>query len=161
VARVHEVAIDRGPSWFDEFVVSSRPRLRQALVARFGLEVGGEAADAATAWAWEHRERLEGMENPLGYLFRVGQSATRADLRWRSRVVLVDADVLAEVGLPDIDLVRALERLTAPQRVAVMLVHAHAWSYAEVAAVLDVTVAAVTNHVHRGLARLRTELEER
>ncbi len=43
---------------------------------------------------------------------------------------------------------------------AVLLVHAHGWSYAEVADVLDIRVSAVRNHVHRGLTKLRTHLEQ-
>ena len=42
---------------------------------------------------------------------------------------------------------------------AVLLVHGYGFSYREVAEVLDVSEAAVTNHVHRGLRKLRSRLE--
>ena len=134
-------------------------RLRQALIARYGVELGAEAASAAVAWAYEHRDRLATIENRVGYLFRVGMSATRAQVRWQSRTVHRDVDRLVEAQFPDVDLYRALQRLPTRPRVAVVLVHAHGWTYSEAAELLDVTVAALTNHVHRGLARLRKELE--
>jgi DNA-directed RNA polymerase specialized sigma24 family protein len=42
--------------------------------------------------------------------------------------------------------------------VAVVLVHCFGYRYREVAELLGVSEAAVTNHVHRGLARLRSML---
>lgn len=139
-------------------VVEAR-RLRQALIARYGVDLGGEAFSAAVTWAYEHRERLSTVGNRVGYLFRVGMSATRAQVRWQRRTTHRDVERLAEAQFPDVDLYRALQRLPTRQRVAVVLVHAHGWPYAEVAEILDVTVTAVTNHVHRGLGRLRKELE--
>ena len=58
-----------------------------------------------------------------------------------------------------LDLVRALERLGANQRAAVMLVKSYGYSHREVAALLDVTESVVNNLVHRGVTRLRTLLE--
>ncbi|MEO8695965.1 MAG: sigma factor-like helix-turn-helix DNA-binding protein [Acidimicrobiales bacterium] len=45
-------------------------------------------------------------------------------------------------------------------RVAVLLVHGYSFTYREVAALLGVSEAAVTNYVHRGLTRLRSILEK-
>jgi DNA-directed RNA polymerase specialized sigma24 family protein len=132
--------------------------LRQALVARFGLDVGVEAHAEAVAWAWEHQDRLEGVTNRVGYLYRVAQSHARPHLRWRRRMVLVEpADAAVHPDL-DVDLLDALADLRHAQRIAVVLVHCHGWSYAEVAVLLQVEVTAVTNHVHRGLTKLRASL---
>ncbi len=84
----------------------------------------------------------------------------RSQVRWWQRTLLVEHDARAEAFEVDLDLADALARLRRPERVAVVLVHAHGWSYGEVADVLGVTVAAVTNHVHRGLQRLRAALED-
>ena len=56
-------------------------------------------------------------------------------------------------------LIPALLRLPETQRVAVWLVHACQWRYAEVAVALNTTTSMVGNHVSRGLARLRQQLE--
>jgi ribosomal protein S11 len=43
------------------FVKDVEPRLRQALVARFGPEEGREATAEALAYGWEHWKRLQQM----------------------------------------------------------------------------------------------------
>jgi len=70
-----------------------------------------------------------------------------------SRGQLVGVDVDRGVLIP------ALLRLLETQRVAVWLVHACQWRYAEVAVALNTTTSMVGNHVSRGLARLRQQLE--
>ena len=147
---------------FDEFVVEATRRLQRALVAHYGVELGREAAADAIAYAWEYRHELAERANPLGYLFRVGQTSVR---RLRRQLRLIDlppesrADtyrgVDGEPGLP-----AALARLNADQRAAVLLVHAHAYSYAEAAELLDIPVTTLRNHIHRGMARLRKLLEQ-
>jgi DNA-directed RNA polymerase specialized sigma24 family protein len=98
--------------------------------------------------------------NAVGYLYRVAQSAMRPQLRWWHRVRLVECDARTADADIDIDLADALARLNRNERVAVVLVHSHGWSYAEVASLLGVSTSAVTNHVHRGLRKLRRLLEE-
>jgi RNA polymerase sigma-70 factor (ECF subfamily) len=147
--------------WFEGFVGSEGPRLRQVLIARFGLDVGCEVHRDALAWAWEHRAQVMEMESPVGYLYRVAQSAARRHLRWSSRVVLVrpSASDASEDRRVDLDLAQALGRLRREQRIAVTLVHAYGWSYSDVADLLQISVASTTNHVHRGLRKLRKTLE--
>ncbi len=145
---------------FEDFLASSTAPLRRAFVARYGPELGVEALADSTAWAWEHREQLEQMANPVGYLFRVGQTSVRSQVRRRHRFALpaeertddLPADVEPELHI-------ALARLSEDQRVAVLMVHAHGYSYAETAVTLDISISAVRNHVHRGMQRLRRHLE--
>ena len=94
------------------------------------------------------------MANPVGYVYRVGQSRSRA----RRVPELPRPD---SIGLPDIEpqLIPALLRLPETQRTAVWLVHACQWHYAEVAEALGTTTSMVGNHVARGMARLREDLE--
>lgn len=144
---------------FSDAIDELAPRVRRALVAAYGVEVGVEAAADATAWAWEHREELATMKNPAGYLYRVGQSAAR---RYRDRPVrLPEApeargdDVIIDPRLPV-----ALEGLSQRQRSAVLLVHAHGYGLSEAAGVLGISVSALRNHLNRGLRHLRTALGE-
>jgi hypothetical protein len=58
---------------FEALVESIGPRLSRAFVARYGVELGAEAFADALEWAWEHRDDHTAMENPAGYLYRVGQ----------------------------------------------------------------------------------------
>lgn len=151
-----------GSDGFDAFVQGDGARVRRALVAYYGLDVGSDAADDAMAVAWERWPQLSAMANPAGYVFRVGQSKARPHVRWRSRRGLFpvadpttnDADSAAVV-----DLLRALGELPADQRAAVMLVKSFGYPHREVADLLNVSETAVNNMVHRGVQRLRGALE--
>lgn len=144
---------------FEAFLSRVEEPLRLALVASYGPDDGRAAAADALSWAWEHWDDVRSMSNPLGYLYRVGQSAAR---RHRSRPIPIDARAFRDHGIPDIDagLVPALAELSLQQRTAVLLVHAFGWTFREAAAVLDVAPSTVQTHVERGLARLRTILGE-
>lgn len=144
---------------FSSFWTTHEARLRRALVAAFGPVDGRAATVEAMTWAWEHWDQVAAMANPAGYLYRVGRTAAR---RERSRPIPIDAASRQAAGLPpaDVDLVRALEKLSPQQRVAVVLVHAYGYPLRDAAEVLEVSVATVREHVARGLKHLRTTLEE-
>ncbi|MEP7115695.1 MAG: sigma-70 family RNA polymerase sigma factor [Ilumatobacteraceae bacterium] len=134
------------------------PRLYRALVATFGPADGREATVDALSWAWEHWSRLREVDNKLGYLYRVGQSAVR---RFGSRPVPVRLLQAVESRIPEItpELVPALAKLPTQQRTVVVLVHAFGWSQAEVADLLGVSASTVHEHLSRAVERLRAELE--
>lgn len=139
---------------YTTFVEETQPRLRQALVARFGPDEGSEATAEALAYGWEHWDRIGTMENPGGYLYRVGQH--KGMRRWRRPVLPPPppySDPIVEPGLPG-----ALARLSHRQRTAVLLVHSFAWTLEEVADVMGVSVSTVRNHLRRGMEKLRGAL---
>jgi RNA polymerase sigma-70 factor (ECF subfamily) len=141
---------------FTRFVEEVSPRLTQALVASLGGDLGREMAAEALAYGWEHWERMSEMENPAGYLYKVGRNKGR-----RVRALPLfgppppsNPELWFEPGLP-----AALARLSERQRTAVMLVHGAGWTLTEAADVLGVTSGAVHRHVERALRRLRESLE--
>ncbi|HQV57941.1 MAG TPA: RNA polymerase sigma factor [Ilumatobacteraceae bacterium] len=142
----------------DAFVVATRPALERALVARFGLVDGMDAAADAVEYACAHVDQLAEMDNPAGYLYRVGVSCALRDLRRRHHTLLVAEPVTTD-KLVDVDLQRALLRLNPDHRVAILLVHAHGYSYADAAALIDVPVTTIHNYLSRGVARLRRLME--
>lgn len=143
-----------GPG-FSEFVREVEPRLRRALVAAFGADIGREATAEALAYGWEHWERVRHLENPAGYLYRVGQSwAKRRPLR---RVLFPNVPTSSEPWFEPA-LGPALQALSARQRQAVILVHAMGLSQAETASMLGLKPSSVQNHLQRGLSRLRIAL---
>jgi len=151
----------RSPDDIGAWIAGFLPTLRRALVARNGLADGSDAAAEAAAWAWEHRDDLAEMANPAGYLYRVGQSSLRRHrFRERRRSALLPDVAVRDAPPFDDALFAALRRLTESQRVAVVMVHMYGFSYRDVAALLDVSEAAVTNHVHRGVSRLRRILPD-
>lgn len=149
---------------FDEFVARVEARLRVALVATYGAHDGRAATVDALSWAWEHWDQLRPMSNPVGYLYRVGQSATR---RYTVRPV---PSALPEDGRQRSDvepaflspeLAEAIRRLPAQQRTVLMLVHAFGWSQRDVARTLEITPSTVKEHLDRAVTRLSDDLEVR
>lgn len=145
----------RAPGDFLTFVENVGARLRQALITAYGPEVGAEATAEALAYAWEHWERIGSMDNPAGYLYRVGQSKSRWYRRRPTRLPEVpDASTpWVEPGLPKI-----LQSLPRQQRVSVILCHGYGWTRVEVAELLGVTASTVQRHVDRGMSKLRSGL---
>lgn len=142
------------------FLETSRVRLERALVARFGIEDGLEASAAAVEYAIEFWDRVAKMDNPAGYLYRVGETHGRRNTQRRMRQVQLVVESSVHDEPVDLDLQRALLKLDSLQRVAVVLVHAHGHTYIEAAEILDVPVSTFNNHLHRGLSQLRRELEQ-
>jgi RNA polymerase sigma factor (sigma-70 family) len=144
---------------YTSFVSDEGLRLRRVLTARYGVETGGDIYAETVAWAWQNWDRLHEMENPVGYLYRVAQSSARPHRRWMKRNAF-PANIPERWHLDEDDsLFDSLRSLPDAQRVSVLMVHGHKWTYAEVAQVLDCSVSAVTNHVHRGLTTLRQQLQ--
>lgn len=147
------VGTERSRADFEALIAEVEPPLRRALCAAYGLERGREATAEAVAWAWEHRDRLAEVRQPVPFLYRVGQS------RIRRRLVRVPF-VRAEHHDPHVEpaLAAALRALSRRQRVAVVLVHAYDWTAPEVADLLGISSSSVETHLRRGLRHLRREL---
>lgn len=149
---------------FEEFLTKNRTALLAGFVAAYGAELGQEAAAEAEAYGWQHWDRLRDMTNPVGYLYRVGQSAIRGSIRSSNRNGTGPNGYLpaaASDGLPEFEpgLAPALESLSESQRISVVLVHGLGWTLADTAAVLDVDVSTVRTHIRRGLIKLRSALK--
>lgn len=138
---------------FEVLAEQATPKLRKAYIAIRGADGADEATAEAMAWGWENRERLLSMDNPVGYLYRVGVSRTSL----RKPLVLPDP---VEVNCPEVEpgLIPALISLPEKQRIAVWLIHGCQWSYAEVSEALDVSTSTVGTHITRALESLRREL---
>jgi RNA polymerase sigma-70 factor (ECF subfamily) len=147
---------------FEGFVAAAEPRLRHALVAAVGRDLGREAAAEALAYGWEHWDAVQAMENPVGYLYRVGRSRVRVRRRRISfdPVPMHEAPVPGPARIPDVEpgLPDALARLSERQRVCVFLVHGMDWTRREVAELLAISVTSVGSHLDRGLDKLRDRL---
>lgn len=106
---------------FTSFVHSAQDRLTVALTAAYGPETGHEATAEALSYAWRHWDRIAEMDNPVAYLYRVGQSKARRHLAWLRRracpPVPSKPEPWIEPALPG-----ALQALSRRQRTAVVLV---------------------------------------
>lgn len=129
--------------------------MRFALCARFGFEPGRDVAAEAFAYAWEHWDRVSGMENPGGYVYRVGH---RLGLRASRRQPALfeprhNPDPMVEPGLAP-----ALAALSAQQRTVVVLIHGLGMTQAEAAHWLNLSPSTVQKHLERAMPRLRRAL---
>ena len=137
-------------------VVSEHGRpIRRALVAAYGPVAAEDIFADVLAWAWENRERLASLRNPAGYLYRVGQSASRKYLDRPTPAWPGEAPRPPGV---DLDLLSALETLTPNQRAAVVLVLGYGWTLKEAATQLGCSVSTLRNHVRRGTRTLERRL---
>ena len=141
---------------FTRFAHDAEPHLRHALVAAYGPDIGRDAAAEAIAYGWEHWDRLRTMDNPIGYLYRVGRTSGSCWLRRPARLPEPPPQnpPWIEPALP-----AALNRLSRNQRTAVLLVKGYGLRYREVAELLGIGVSTVQKHVDRALQKLRNELE--
>ena len=146
---------DSDDDGFGDFFRVMQPRLSYALAAAYGFEVGHESAADALTYAWENWSKVRSMDNPGGFLYRVGQSKAR---RYRRPSSLFPA--VSDLGIPDVEpgLPRALELLSPAQRVAVVLVHVMGWTATEAADLTGVDRSTIRRHCERGLSKLRSEL---
>jgi RNA polymerase sigma-70 factor (ECF subfamily) len=138
---------------FESFVERVESRLRIALTAVFGQEPGRDAAAVSLAYGWEHWDEVSKLENPVGYLYRVGRSSQRRRKEPVWAAVPVDTTPNIEPGLPV-----AMGSLSEKQRLAVVLVHGYGWERSEVANLAQISVSSVDTHLSRGLSKLRYSL---
>ncbi len=151
-------------SEFEQFVADVEPRLRRAMIVGFGPDLGRQSALEALSWAWENWDRVQAMDNPAGYLYRVATTrALRArprDLPMSGPAIELTPDVSTvdgewfEPGLLD-----ALDTLSDVQRSAVVLVHGYGYTLREAAEILEVASSTVYKNCERAMARLRQKLE--
>jgi RNA polymerase sigma factor (sigma-70 family) len=149
--RVHE-----RQETFEQFVDDAEPRLRRALCAAYGTQVGREATVDALAYGWEHWHHLGTMANPVGYLYRVGETSARRQLA--PRRVPPPPDPAEPVDVEP-GLAAALDHLSPQQRAVVVLVHGFGYPLREVASTLEVSMSTVRNHLARAMIRLRRDLD--
>ena len=142
---------------FERFFEENEPAIRRAVAARFGADTGRDSAAEGFAVAWRRWDRVAGMDNPAGYVYRIAE-------RWALRQIKHTGPTAPEAeGVEDKyrdhELAAALETLSPRQREAVVLVEGLGMTYREAAELVGCGRSSLQNHVERGLSRLRTTLE--
>ena len=141
---------------FTSFARMVEPKLRYALSGSCPAEDVQDAVQDALIFAWQHWGRVNGAQNPAGYLYRIAQRRT-----WRYRWLRPwQRDPSAPTDPPRVEpgLAGALESLSAMQRRAVYLVEGLGLSQSEAAELLGISRATLRTHFDRGMVRLRREL---
>lgn len=140
---------------FTEFLEAHGSGLRHAFVARYGPDVGSEVMADVAEYAWGHWRKVMQMDNPSGWLYRVGQSRSRRYFRRQVRLPASrpDSHPLVEPALPGL-----LQSLPNGQRVAVLLTQAFGYTVREAAEIIGVSASTVQQNAHRAMDRLRVEM---
>jgi DNA-directed RNA polymerase specialized sigma24 family protein len=140
---------------FTEFLKSHGPGLRHAFIARYGPDVGTDVMGDVSEYAWKHWEKVSQMDNPSGWLYRVGQSRSRPYFRRPVRFPSPrpEGNTIIEPTLPGL-----VESLPERQRVAVLLTQAFGYTVREAAEIIGVTPSTVQQNTQRGLTRLRARM---
>ena len=141
---------------FTDWAEYAEPKIRQALTASFGVQVGKDAAADALAHAWENWSSIRVRDNPAGYVFGVGRNKARRMKTFRTRAL----PAVPSQRLPHVEpaLPEAIEALPEKQRIVVTLLYGYEWSMSEVAQMLGIAKTTVQNHAERGMAKLRERL---
>ena len=121
---------------FTEWARCVEPRLRHALTASFGSQLGKDAAADALAHAWVHWDVVSVTENRLGYVYGVGRNHGPPQCSPSSGVSAGRRRAApgCRTQLPE-----AIAALPERQRVVITLVYGYEWTLSEVAELLGTT----------------------
>jgi RNA polymerase sigma-70 factor (ECF subfamily) len=156
-----EARLDAAGQSFEEFFSAQHRGLYGALVlvTRSSHEAEEVMQDAFLR-VWERWDRVSGLDDPVGYLYRTAMNVFRS--RRRRVLVALRRTVRpreADDGLAAVEdreaVVRALAPLTPGQRAAIVLTDVLGFTSEEAAAALRVRPATVRVLAARGRARLR------
>jgi DNA-directed RNA polymerase specialized sigma24 family protein len=142
---------------FTRFATSVAPRLNQALIS-VGGDAGRDAASESLLYGWQHWDRVRRMDNPAGYLYRVGLNRLRRSLRHQRHVVFPEPPA-GQLPWVEPRLAGALSGLSINQRAVVLLIHGFGWTVREVAELMGVAAGTVQKHDERAMRKLRSSLK--
>jgi RNA polymerase sigma-70 factor (ECF subfamily) len=147
---------------FDAFWTDQRERIGRALAMTIGdIDLATEAVDEAMARAYQRWNRVGSLENPAGWVYRVGLNWTRSIHRRRRRIppawLATPQASTDDSGLdPSID--SAMAALPEAQRAVVVCRVLLGWSEAQTATVLHVRPGTVKSRLSRALDELAVTL---
>jgi RNA polymerase sigma factor (sigma-70 family) len=152
---------------FEAFFEAEHVRLLRALYLVTGnAEEAEELMQDAFVAVWERWDRVGGMEEPTGYLYRTAMNRYRSRLRRAARATrrvvgaAEDGDAFAAADERDA-VARALARLPERQRAAIILTELLGYDSAEAGRILGVKDVTVRSLASQARAALRAELEDR
>lgn len=160
----HEVS--EAHASFETFFQQTHQRLFGGLCLVTGnRHEAEEIVQDAYMKVWERWERVSGMDDATGYLFRTAMNGfrsryRRASLALRRRMTLAPSvDDLAAVEDRD-EVVRILRPLSPAERASIVLTTMFGYSSEEAGRLLGVKAATVRAHATRARAGARASLEE-
>lgn len=150
---------------FTAFYDSAHAEIAGALsLALASAELGRDATDEAFTRAFQRWDEVGAMQNPSGWIYRVGLNWARSRLRRRRlherHRALFSQDASYWQTPADIDLWRAVARLPQDHRDVVVLRIVLDWSVEETAEVLAIAQGTVKSRLARAMKRLHDSLAD-
>jgi RNA polymerase sigma-70 factor, ECF subfamily len=160
-----EAALAQTAPSFEDFYEASFRRLFTALCLVTGnRHEAEEIAQDAFLRVYERWDRVRNLEDPTGYLFRVGMNLFRSRYRrtllgLRRELLLAPAatDELETIETHD-EMVRLLQGLDPKQRAAVLLTAILDYSAEEAGRILGIRASSVRSLTTRARARMKHEV---
>jgi len=144
---------------FHDFYADARTSVGRALAITLGdRDLAADAVDEALVRAYQRWERVRTLDQPAGWVYRVGLNHARSRLRRLLRRPPAPVDGHAEMHVSDPAIERALGRLSVDQRAVVVCRHLLGWSEAQTAEALHIRPGTVKSRLSRALTRLEAEL---
>jgi RNA polymerase sigma factor (sigma-70 family) len=147
---------------FEDFYRDQRAPIGRALALTLrDATLASEAVDEAMARAYQRWSRVQALDNPGGWVYRVGLNWSRSILRRALRpapVWVTNTAIVAERGGLDPAIDRALAELSIEQRAVVVCRLLIGYSEAQTAAALGVRPGTVKSRLARATARLQSLL---
>jgi RNA polymerase sigma-70 factor (ECF subfamily) len=147
---------------FEEFYREQRAAIGRALALTLrDTQLASEAIDEAMARAYQRWSRVQALDNPGGWVYRVGLNWSRSILRraLRPAPVWVTTDgIVTDAGGLDPTIDRALAQLSIEQRAVVVCRLLIGYSEAQTATALGVRPGTVKSRLARATARLQSLL---
>lgn len=154
---------------FDRFYREARPSVIRALAATLGSnELAVESTDEALARACQRWERVGRLDNPTGWVYRVGLNHARNGIRRTMRRLthpvldpVADAGMApsADVGVVDPAIADALRSLSVDHRAVVVCRFVIGWSEEQTADALAIRPGTVKSRLSRALIKLERRLD--
>ena len=133
------------------------PRLWRALAAFAGdREIASDAMAEAFAQALAHEDHIRNLST---WVWRAAFTIARGMLKERSAWTMDGHDLLAQTPPMVVDVIKALQQLSANERIAVVLHDYADRPTREIAHILGTSTSTVHVHLFRGRSRLRQLLE--
>lgn len=157
---VMQIVVEPAPPSFHDFYAAHRDQVGRALAMTLrDTDLAADSVDEAMARAYQRWDSVSTMDNPAGWVYRVGLNVARSRLRRvmrrrpEPRVEQVPEPTLTEPAI-----VRALAELSVDHRAVVVCRLLLGWSEAETAAALHIRPGTAKSRLHRALTSLEPKL---
>jgi RNA polymerase sigma-70 factor (ECF subfamily) len=152
------IVIETAPLDFHAFYVGSRDRIGRALALTLhDADLAADAVDEAMVRAYQRWSRVATLDNPAGWVYRVGLNYGRSRLRRSLRRPPAGPEQL-EFAVDDPAIARALEELSLDHRAVVVCRLLLGWSESDTAAALRIRPGTAKSRLHRAVAHLESKL---